>query len=337
MSSCSDPVRRRLALSIGAGLALGVLGTGPVHAGDDEVAILPPAADPERYRSVDLDLIDAARARAVPLRLYLPAGPAAVSSAPLLLFSHGMGGSRRGYRYLGSWLASCGVAALHVQHVGSDREVWFGNPFGLVGRLQQAARESEAVARVHDMRFALDRVLESEWAQHIDDQRIVACGHSYGANTTLLLAGAQVQRQGKVLDLREPRLRAAVAISAPPFYGEADTARILAGVRLPTLHITATEDVISIPGYRSPSSDRVEVFRSVGGPAWLAMFEGGSHSIFTDRLGTGGQALNPRVKSATRELVLAFLSTVLDGRQDALPQWQQQWQPLLAQWLVPAG
>ncbi|PZP27667.1 MAG: acetylhydrolase [Roseateles depolymerans] len=333
MSNCSDPARRRLAQALGAALALGALGVGPAQARDIEPASLPPV-DPDRYQAIDLDLTDPARARAVPQRLYLPVVASDAASVPLLLFSHGMGGSRRGYRYLGSWLASQGVAALHVQHVGSDRELWFGNPFGLVGRLQDAAQEREAVARVHDVRFALDQLLAGEWAARLDARRIVACGHSYGANTTLLLAGARVQRGGQALDLREPRLRAAIAISAPPFYGEADPAAILSAVQLPTLHITATEDVIPIPGYRSPASDRVEVFEAMGGPAWLAMFQGGSHSIFTDRVGTGGLALNPQVKAATRELVLAFLANVLDGQPGALQRWPAQWQAILAQWQV---
>ncbi len=326
MSSCSDPVRRRLTLALAAGLALG---PAAARARDIEPS-LPPPVDERLFQVREFDWQDASRARAVPVRLYLPVEASA--PAPLLLFSHGMGGSRRGYRYLGSWLATRGVAALHVQHVGSDRELWFGSPWRLVERLQGAAREDEARARVLDMRFALDQLLAGDLAARVDPTRIVACGHSYGANTALLLAGARVLREGQPLALQDPRLRAAIAISAPPFYGEPDPGAVLAGVQLPTLHITATGDVIPIPGYQSPASDRVAVFRGVAGPAWLAMFEGGSHSIFTDRSGTGGLALNPQVKAATRELVRAFLAQVLDGHQEELAQWPVQWAPLLAQW-----
>ncbi|TXI18315.1 MAG: acetylhydrolase [Roseateles sp.] len=313
-------------LASAAGLALG---PAAAPARDIEAA-LPPPVDERLFSAQDLDWQDSSRSRAVPVRLYLPTEAAA--PAPLLLFSHGMGGSRRGYRYLGSWLATQGIAALHVQHVGSDRELWWGNPWRLVERLQGAAREDEARARVLDMRFALDQLLAGDLAARVDPARIVACGHSYGANTALLLAGARVLRDGQPLALQEPRLRAAIAISAPPFYGEPDPQAVLAGVQLPTLHITATGDVIPIPGYQSPASDRVAVFRAVSGPAWLAMFSGGSHSIFTDRSGTGGLALNPQVKAATRELVRAFLAQVLDGRQEDLTQWRVQWSPLLAQW-----
>ena len=47
---------------------------------------------------LDLDWADGRRQRPVPLRLYMPEGGAPV---PLVVFSHGLGGSRRGYRYLG--------------------------------------------------------------------------------------------------------------------------------------------------------------------------------------------------------------------------------------------
>ena len=143
------------------------------------------------YQSLDIDWYDAARQRAVPVRLYLPARASAAQRVPLVVFSHGIGGSRRGYSYLGSHWASHGVASLHLQHVGSDRSLWQGNPVSLVLRLQGAAQESEAIARVQDLRFALDQLAAGPHAQAIDMNRVVAAGHSYGANTTLPGGGAR--------------------------------------------------------------------------------------------------------------------------------------------------
>jgi predicted dienelactone hydrolase len=277
------------------------------------------AQEPAGFGALDLDWADAARQRPVPVRLYLPNGARRV---PLLVFSHGIGGSRRGYRWLGEHIASQGMASLHVQHVGSDRQLWSGNVFGIVGRLQSAAQDREALARVQDLRFALDHLLAGELASHIDPDRIVAAGHSYGANTTLLACGARVQRDGRAIELRDERLRAAIVISAPPFYGQADTAEILHGVTVPSLHVTATEDIIRIPGYYSGIEDRLAVFEATASPRkWLAVFEGGSHSMFTDRSGTGGAALNPQVKEATRGLVSAFLRQVFDGDGRDIAAW----------------
>ena len=83
------------------------------------------------YRVQDLDWFDSARDRAVPVKLFWP-DAARARTVPLVVFSHGIGGSRRGYSYLGRHWAAQGYASLHLQHVGSDRSLWGGNPFALV-------------------------------------------------------------------------------------------------------------------------------------------------------------------------------------------------------------
>jgi dienelactone hydrolase len=296
------------------------------------------AAEPAAYDTLDLDWADASRQREVPVRLYLPQAARAAAPAPLVVFSHGIGGSRRGYSYLGQHFAAHGVASLHLQHVGSDRQVWTGNVFNIVSRLQGAAQDGEAIARVHDLRFALDTLLAGELAPRLDARRIVAAGHSYGANTTLLASGARVPREGRVIDLADARVRAAIVISAPPFYGEAEPRRILAPVQVPSLHVTATEDIIRIPGYYSGAQDRLAVFDAIGGPRkWLAVYEGGSHSMFTDRPGTGGVTLNPQVKAATQALTLAFVRGVCDGDETGLAEWPQRHAGLLARFAAVRG
>jgi pimeloyl-ACP methyl ester carboxylesterase len=287
------------------------------------------------FSFVESDWVDATRDRAVPVRLYLPAAAASDAPLPLVLFSHGLGGSRRGYSYLGSHFARNGIASLHVQHVGSDRAVWGGSPFELTTRLQAAAQDREAVERVADLRFALDRLLALD-AGHplriaVDPARVIVAGHSYGANTALLASGAKVERDGRVVDLRDARIATAILLSAPPFYGDAALASILRPVTVPTLHVTATGDEIKIPGYYSPAADRVAVFEATGSTRKaLAVFQGGSHSIFTDRAGTGGVDLNPRVKQATQELSVAFLASVLDDRHDGLRTWPQRHREIVA-------
>lgn len=295
------------------------------------------AGDP--YRIHDLDWTDSKRGREVPARLYLPAESVAGQQVPLVLFSHGIGGSRQGYSYLGSHLAASGHASLHLQHVGSDRRLWTsGNPFALLDRLQRAAREDEAIARVGDARFALDELLGSPLGARIDASMITAAGHSYGANTALLLSGARVLRQGQPVELQDPRIRAAVLISAPPFHGEAEPERILSGVRIPTLHITCTEDVIRIPGYNSGLADRLSIFEQVEGqPKVLSVFEGGSHSVFTDRAGTGGLQANPRIKKATQDLVTTFLQDLgRPGSMAGLRLWPQRHGDIVSSFVIRA-
>jgi predicted dienelactone hydrolase len=336
MRKMPTPKKRAPARLLHAALLLALssaLLVGPLQAQPASTTAAPPPAAGEAYSTRDYEWLDTARDRRVPVRLYLPDAARADAPVPLVVFSHGIGGSRSGYSYLGRWWASQGYASLHLQHVGSDRNVWMGNPFELVGRLQGAAQEAEAVDRVRDLSFALDQVLGGELASRLDGQRIVAAGHSYGANTTLLAAGAAVRRNGQALSLRDARIKAAIVLSAPPFYGEASVQQILGPVKVPSLHVTATEDIIRIPGYYSGAQDRVAVFEATGSPhKTLAVFNGGSHSMFTDRSGTGGLQLNQQVKEATRELSLAFLNSVFKGDTGALAAWPGQFAGIVARY-----
>lgn len=290
---------------------------------------------------VDFDWTDSARSRPVPARLYWPASAADRRRVPLIVFSHGLGGSRFGYSHLGRHWAAQGFASLHVQHQGSDRAVWTRGWFDLWTNLNAAASDANAIARAEDVSFAISTLLADPLAApRIDASRIAVAGHSYGANTAMLVAGARVAREidgyWRDLSFRDPRVRAAVLLSAPPFYGEGDMRAILARVSIPTLHVTGTEDVIRIPGYRSDPQDRIAVFDAMpkgpdAAPKWLAVFTGGTHSIFTDRTDRAGWELNQTVKSATRELTTEFFRSVLLGAPaDRVTQWLETRRDLLA-------
>ena len=288
-------------------------------------------ASAAEFQVHDLDWFDDERERPVPIRLYQPRISSFATPAPLIIFSHGIGGSRLGYSYLGSYWASHGLASLHVQHVGSDRSIWFGNPFNLVSRLQEAAQEKEALARVFDLRFALTQILRDPLGQAINPNQIIAAGHSYGANTTLLASGARVNRDNIPVELSDFRIKAAIVISAPRFYGQKSVDSILQPVRLPTLHITATEDNIQIPGYFSGYPDRLAIFEAIGSERKaLAVFEGGSHSMFTDRTRSGGAVLNHQVKEATQELSLDFIAQVLNNQESGIPSWAMRHEAILS-------
>ena len=76
-----------------------------------EAAKLVPEAS--LYTSQAFDWRDNARTRNVPVRLYLPTSSAAgvAGSVPLVVFSHGLGGSRDGYKYLGRFFAAMAMRA----------------------------------------------------------------------------------------------------------------------------------------------------------------------------------------------------------------------------------
>ena len=158
-------------------------------------------------------------------------------------------------------------------------------------------------------------------AKRIDRGRIAAAGHSYGANTVMLAAGATLQRNGHSVEFRDPRIRAALLLSAPPFYGEAAQDRILGHAHTARrLHVTATEDVIRVPGYYSRVlDDRVWPCSTPTGSRikTLAVFEGGSHSIFTDRAGTVACCSTRGSRAPRRSWRWPSCDSVFDAQDDA--------------------
>lgn len=321
-------------LLLGLGVAAGLAQT--TRGAPDSPAVGAVAAVVQDGVTVrDAEWLDATRGRTVPVRIYLPAAQGNAGGtpqkSPLVLFSHGLGGSRMGYSHLGRHFAQHGFIAVHVQHAGSDRAVWQGSPLTLLGNLRDAASEVNALARVQDVSFALTTLLSDHTlGALIDPQAIAVAGHSYGANTAMLIAGAAVERDGKRVSYADARVKAVILLSAPPFHGEGNQAAVLQSVRLPTLHITGTDDVIRVPGYASDVADRIGVFRDMPaaqpGMKTLAIFEGGEHSVFTDRT-RSERAL--AIKAATRNLCLAFLRTTLQGAPGAVDAAMALAKPLL--------
>lgn len=113
--------------------------------------------------------------------------PLSPGQAPVVLFSHGMGGTDRAQAWLGSALAMRGAVAVFVNHPNST---W--------GDFDMA----EGVAhwtRAQDMSAALDSVLESpRFSGRLDMSRVMAAGFSYGGWTALSLGGATGNHAGIV-------------------------------------------------------------------------------------------------------------------------------------------
>ena len=181
---------------------------------------------------------DAARQRDLPWRFRQPAG---AGPWPLVLFSHGLGGSREGGEVWGRAWAAAGLAVLHLQHPGSDVEVLRGG----LPALRAAASASQLIARAGDVRFALDEIGrrsgagETPWAG-LQADAIGVAGHSFGAHTTLAVAG---QRYPEPIDLGDARPRAFVALSpSSPTGPGASAAHAFGAIARPMLAVTGSRD-----------------------------------------------------------------------------------------------
>lgn len=277
-----------------------------------------PLAIPAQFTPeiVDLTVCDAERQRNIPIRVYLPAEK---SPAPVVLFSHGLGGSREGSVYLGRHWAARGYAAVFLQHPGSDTAVWQSKPPDQrLSAMQQAASLANFMLRVKDVPVVLDQL--DRWnktggqvlAGRLDLMRIGMSGHSFGAVTTQAVSG-QSTGWGK-MSFTDPRIKAAIAFS-PSSPRQGAPPQAFGKVKIPWLLMTGTKDVAIIGD--ADLKSRLAVFPALppGGKYELALY-GAEHSAFTDRALPGDvEPRNPNHHRAVLALSTAFWDAWL--REDA--------------------
>ena len=261
---------------------------------------------------------DTERDREVPVRIYRPDGD---GPFPVVIFSHGLGGSREAAPYLGQHWASWGFLAVFVQHPGSDEAVWQGRRGAdAMQALRQAANARSAVARYRDIPFVLDEIERRTAAGELpaDTARMGMAGHSFGAHTVMASLGQSFGPRGRI-GFDDPRLLAGVALSPPPANDRTNGGAVYAGIAEPVLHLTGTEDGSPLDAATRPE-DRLEAFAAMGpAPQYLIVFDGGDHSVFNGRPRPGrpdGENY-PAIQSATAEASTAFFRAWLAGDETA--------------------
>jgi predicted dienelactone hydrolase len=243
--------------------------------------------------------------RGHPVAINAPLSPAQ-AKYPLLLLSHGTGGSADSLDWLGAALAAAGYVVAGVNHPGNTA-------------LEPLTREGFMLwwERATDLSEVLDGMLaDPTLGSHIDRDRIGAVGFSLGGYTVLALAGARTNVQA-FLDFcnspsadaichppemdqskdaattppalspqaaaslaragasyREPRIKAIFAIA--PALGEAFDAASFAGVDIPVALLAGTSDTTA------PVETNIKRIAGLLPKAGVTMLPGASHYTFLD-------------------------------------------------------
>jgi predicted dienelactone hydrolase len=233
--------------------------------------------------SLTLSFRDERRDRTIPVRVYLPA---ATTPAPVIVWSHGLGGSRDNSPYLGTHWSKRGYVCVFLQHPGSDEAVWRDAPLReRMGALRAAASMANLRLRCEDVGKALDQLAlwhaddQHELHGRLDLERVGMCGHSFGAQTTQCVGGQSAPLVGA--RFRDDRIDAALPMSpAPP--ARADVRKAFGDVRIPWLLMTGTHDGSPIDD-RDPATRR-EVYPAL--PTTIDRYElvlhEAEHSAFAD-------------------------------------------------------
>lgn len=273
-----------------------------------------PPVPAEEIDSVRYEWHDAKRAREVPAKFYFP--KAGTAPLPVVIFSHGLGGSREGYEYLGRHWAACGYVSVHLQHLGSDEAVWKNAApgEGMKAMSKASLDLRNALNRPPDVSFAIDQltVLNTDPASpvrgRLDLDRIAVAGHSFGGFTAMVIAG---QALGPTASTRlaDPRVKCAIEMSAP-VAPQAQRDRAYGTIKIPVLHLTGTLDDAIV--HETKAEDRRIPFDLMTqADTALIIFQGGDHMVFSGRPRQVGG--NPEQDAKFQRLTCAATTAFLDG------------------------
>src|SRR5271165_3896570 len=168
--------------------------------------------------------------------------PIASGSFPLIVVSHGSGGSPMSHRTLAAHLARNGFVVAMPEHPGNNR-----NNNELVDTIDNLTNRPRHVRQVIDWGFAT-----GPFASSLLPDAAAIVGHSMGGYTALAVAGGvptsfpreSPDRQPRQIEVEpDPRVKALVLLTpATPWFMAAGALR---GVRVPILLWTGENDAIT--------------------------------------------------------------------------------------------
>jgi len=151
---------------------------------------------------------------------------------PLVIVSHGNGGSHLLYRTISSHLAKSGYIVAMLEHFGNNR-----NNNDLADSIENLQFRPRHVSLTIDYLLS-----ESIFGQSISIGKIAVIGHSFGGYTALALAGGTPWTQAgqKVEVQNDPRVKALVLMAPAAAYFIPESS--LANVTIPILLLIAEHD-----------------------------------------------------------------------------------------------
>jgi len=272
-----------------------------------------PLAIPAGFKSntIDLTVKDDARKREIPLRIYLPEGN---EKAPVILFSHGLGGSREGSVFLGRHWSARGYIAVFLQHPGSDESVWKDKrPLQKFAAMKKAANVENFLLRIKDVSVVLNQLEKwnadekSVLKGRLDMEHVGMSGHSFGAITTQGVSGQKFDKTN--ISFTDTRIKASLILS--PGASAKPNEETFKYVKIPWMLMTGTKDVSPIGDI--DFEDRLEVFKALPpGNKYLLILNNAEHSVFTDRaLPQDKEPRNPNHHKSILALSTAFWDSYL--------------------------
>lgn len=284
-----------------------------------------------------LKLHDAARDKDLLLRIqYATADDEHVGPFPLVVFSHGAGGSGDAFGSLSNYLASNGYVVIHPTHSDSlsllSRDERRTEGRDLLRDPRGIVKKVNLPDRVADVKFILDSLDDIEKLIDkpglIDRDRMGMAGHSAGAMTTQVLGGMEFVLGGRALKglaMSEPRFDALAVISGAGTTRKTITEDSWKNVTRPWLVITGSKDVSAASDETPESRQHPYNYAPADGTKYLLFIDGATHSSYQGK-GPGSMLDGAAPKNldwiaeTTNISVLAFFDAYVKGN-DAARTW----------------
>jgi dienelactone hydrolase len=260
---------------------------------------------------------DQSQGRKIPIKVHAPTlgGP-----YPVVIISHGAGGNWDTHYAQANHLASQGYIVLCLEHVGSNTER-LKSSFRVLHNLKEMIHDSnEVLGRPKDISFAIDQAVawntsNEKLRGRIDLNHIGIMGHSFGAYTTMVVAGMRpalnwleptvAPGSGLGPNLSENRIQCGIALSPqspgePFFINES-----FSSLRVPLLGISGTNDKQQSG---EPPISRYESFKlwpSMGGKNIFLWLTNAGHLDFTDSTGGDQHGMKSSSRADVQKIVRA--------------------------------
>jgi serine/threonine protein kinase/dienelactone hydrolase len=264
-----------------------------------------PTVAPSSSLTAALTLRDSDRNREIPLKIYYPGHIS--GSLPLIVFSHGYGGTRDGYEYLARGWADAGYIVILPTHIGSDSEALA--QAGLHAAGDPVAAFEMQRQRTADVRFILSslKLIDRQVREihgKINNKQIGVSGHSMGAGTALLIGGATAAApNGSAQSFRDKHARAVIAMSPQGAGEEGFNDHSWDKLAVPALTMSGTKDR-GIGG--QPAEWRTQPFQHMPkGNKYQVIVNGAEHLSF---------AMGGRFRGCILQETTAFWDAYLKGQ-----------------------
>lgn len=310
-------------------------------------------AEPGPYKSRELsfpDLTDRSRNQKVPLKVFFPAES---GSFPLVVMSHGAGGSWDAFIYQAQHLASHGYVVMCPQHKFSDNEQFkylrsrAGGKLRPMKAIHYMTKDPKAVlGRPKDISFAIDQSIQwnkthDQLKGKIDASKVAVMGHSLGAYTAMAVCGARpildyleppvAPGKGLGPDLSDPRVAFGFAMSPQSPGSTVFGVESYKSINRPMVFVSGSkDDQKGVTGNAMPAETRRDVMKYLpSGRKYFYFYwlKNADHNSFWD--GPSARwfrsSARPDAQRITKALMVLYSDYYLKGKKAAAEKFNAQY------------